>query len=71
MLGYDLVHEIEVLPITTEDRDGMPWMHAVACPAALLVDAESGEERWAFLITIAPLVLTNGTGSPVNPIALF
>ncbi|HXH82513.1 MAG TPA: cyclase family protein [Candidatus Tectomicrobia bacterium] len=27
--------------------------------------------RWHFLLTIAPLVLRNATGSPVNPIALF
>ncbi len=38
---------------------------------ATLAQACAEEERWAFLITIAPLVLTNGTGSPVNPIALF
>lgn len=31
-----------------------------------------GEEgRWAFLLTIAPLVIERGTASPVNPIALF
>jgi kynurenine formamidase len=31
--------------------------------------AERG--RWAFLTTIAPLKLERGTGSPVNPLALF
>jgi kynurenine formamidase len=29
------------------------------------------EDRFSFLLTIAPLVLENGTASPVNPIALF
>jgi kynurenine formamidase len=29
------------------------------------------EKRGAFLLTIAPLVLSRGTASPVNPIALF
>jgi kynurenine formamidase len=29
------------------------------------------EQRFAFLLTIAPLVLERGTASPVNPIALF
>ncbi len=38
---------------------------------ATLAQACAEEERWEFLITIAPLVLTHGTGSPVNPIALF
>lgn len=28
-------------------------------------------ERWEFMITIAPLPIPNGTGSPVNPIATF
>jgi kynurenine formamidase len=36
-----------------------------------LVVACDDEERWAFLITVAPLVLVGGTASPVNPIALF
>jgi kynurenine formamidase len=29
------------------------------------------EERWSFLCVIAPLRLPTGTGSPVNPIAIF
>jgi kynurenine formamidase len=28
-------------------------------------------ERWEFLSVIAPLVLADGTGSPVNPLAIF
>ena len=28
-------------------------------------------KRWEFLFTVAPLVLERGTGSPVNPIAVF
>lgn len=27
--------------------------------------------RWTFLVTVAPLAVANGTGSPVNPIAIF
>jgi len=27
--------------------------------------------RWSFLCVIAPLRLTAGTGSPVNPIGIF
>jgi hypothetical protein len=27
--------------------------------------------RWTFQLTVAPLVISRGTGSPVNPIALF
>ena len=29
------------------------------------------EKRWEFLLTIAPLRVERGTGSPVNPLAMF
>lgn len=38
-------------------------------------DAVSGEaakrKRWSFLLTVAPLAVDGGTGSPVNPLATF
>lgn len=39
-------------------------LDALAATAAAL-------NRWDFMITIAPLPIPNGTGSPVNPIAVF
>jgi hypothetical protein len=30
-----------------------------------------GENRWEFLLTLAPLRIQGGTGSPLNPIAMF
>jgi kynurenine formamidase len=36
-----------------------------------LARAAAEEKRWSFLLTIAPLRVEGGTGSPVNPIALF
>ncbi len=36
-----------------------------------LAQACEGEGRWEFLLTVAPLVLSRGTGTPVNPIAVF
>ena len=36
-----------------------------------LAEACAHEGRWAFLLTVAPLVIDGGTASPVNPIALF
>ena len=27
--------------------------------------------RWEFLFVVAPLLLRGGTGSPVNPLAIF
>jgi kynurenine formamidase len=36
-----------------------------------LAQACAEEGRWEFLLTVAPLVLSHGTGTPVNPIAVF
>ena len=36
-----------------------------------LADAAAERNRWEFMVTIAPLPIPNGTGSPVNPIAMF
>lgn len=49
LLCYDLAHEIERLPRTTEDRDEWPWLVAIACPAAVLVDSRTGEARLAWI----------------------
>ncbi len=36
-----------------------------------LAEAAAARGRWEFMLTIAPLPIPNGTGSPVNPIAIF
>jgi kynurenine formamidase len=36
-----------------------------------LSDAAAARNRWEFMLTIAPLPIPKGTGSPVNPIAMF
>lgn len=36
-----------------------------------LAEACAAEGRWEFMLTVAPLHVRGGTGSPVNPIALF
>ena len=77
-LGCDGVSD--VMPSRVEGVD-MP-IHTVAIVALglhlidnlelrALAAACAEEERWEFLLTIAPLVLRRGTASPVNPIALF
>jgi kynurenine formamidase len=77
-LGSDGVSD--VLPSRVEGVF-MP-IHMVVIPAMgvhlmdnldleALADTCSGERRWAFLLTVAPLVLRRGTASPVNPIAVF
>ena len=32
---------------------------------------DAGRGRWEFLLVVAPLRIPGGTGSPVNPIAVF
>jgi kynurenine formamidase len=34
-------------------------------------EAAAARKRWEFMLTIAPLPIPRGTGSPVNPIAMF
>jgi len=34
-------------------------------------EAAAARNRWEFMLTVAPLPIPNGTGSPVNPIGLF
>ncbi len=77
-LGSDGVSD--VLPSRV---DGVPMpIHTVAIVALglhlmdnldfdALAAACAQEERWEFLLTVAPLVLRRGTASPVNPIAVF
>ena len=36
-----------------------------------LSEAAAARNRWEFMLTIAPLPIPKGTGSPVNPIAMF
>ena len=36
-----------------------------------LSEAAASRNRWEFMLTIAPLAIPRGTGSPVNPIAMF
>jgi kynurenine formamidase len=36
-----------------------------------LSEAAASRSRWEFMLTVAPLPIPKGTGSPVNPIAMF
>ena len=37
----------------------------------VLADACAERKRWEFFFSVAPLRVAGGTGSPVNPIAIF
>ncbi len=77
-VGYD--GDGEAVPSNCE---GVTYpIHAISLPAlgwwtmdSLNLDALAAacaeEDRWEFLVTVAPLRLPAGTGSPVNPIAVF
>ena len=41
------------------------------CDLEALSEASASRKRWDFLLTVAPLPIRGGTGSPVNPIATF
>jgi len=41
------------------------------CDLEPLSEAAAKRKRWEFLLTAAPIPLTGGTGSPLNPIATF
>ncbi len=36
-----------------------------------LAEACAARNRWEFLLTMAPIPYPGGTGSPINPIAIF
>ena len=41
------------------------------CDPEAVAEAADKRKRWDFLLTTAPIALTGGTGSPLNPIATF
>jgi kynurenine formamidase len=74
VLGWDMLDHAP--------HDGVPWSvhgaifaYGVAvvdnCELAGLARACAEEGRHEFLFTFAPLVVRGGTGSPVNPLAVF
>jgi kynurenine formamidase len=78
LLGSDGSHD--VLPSGVE---GVAWpVHQILlvavgmplfdnCDFEALSKAAATRNRWTFLFTAAPLAVTGGTGSPLNPVAIF
>jgi kynurenine formamidase len=78
VVGSDLA--LDVLPSGVEGFDQpVHWVAIVAMGVPILdnLDLENLSEeakarkRWTFLLTVAPLVVEGGTGSPVNPLATY
>jgi kynurenine formamidase len=59
------------LPIHTVGMWAMGLWLVDNCDFESLSEACAARDRWDPLLVIAPLVLTAGTGSPVNPLAVF
>jgi kynurenine formamidase len=78
VVGSDLA--LDVLPSQVEGFE-MPvhWVVVVAmsmpildnCDLEAVSEAAEKRKRWSFLLTVAPLAVEGGTGSPVNPLATF
>jgi kynurenine formamidase len=78
VIGSDLA--LDVMPSRVE---GFPlpvhWVVIVAmgtpildnCDLEKVAEKASARKRWAFLLTVAPLAVEGGTGSPANPLATF
>jgi kynurenine formamidase len=41
------------------------------CDLEAVAEACAARNRWEFLLTASPIVISGGTGSPLNPIAMF
>jgi hypothetical protein len=41
------------------------------CDLEPVSEAAAARKRWEFLLTASPLAVPRGTGSPLNPIAVF
>jgi kynurenine formamidase len=78
MLGSDYTNDLLPSPVAGVDQPihqvtlvamGMPLFDNLDLEA--LGDTAAGHGRWEFLLVAAPLRVPGGTGSPLNPIAIF
>jgi hypothetical protein len=82
MIGADVINDAIPTGYDVADSDGITILpvHAVALVAmgVRLIDNAhlerlsqvcAAKNRWEFCLTMAPLRLERGTGSPVNPLA--
>jgi kynurenine formamidase len=78
VVGSDLA--LDVLPSQVEGVEfpvhcvvlvamGMPILDNLDLDA--ISEAAAARKRWSFMLTVAPLAVPTGTGSPVNPLGTF
>ena len=83
LLGADTAHEAGSIPgVTLPSGGSYPSIHRFAIVARGMnlldnLDLEAVAEtaarlkRWEFMLIVAPPRVPGGTGSPINPIAMF
>jgi kynurenine formamidase len=84
VIGSEAALSVTPIPATsqiTDPDDYLPLHNFVLvilgmnvfdnCDLTALSEAAAARKRWEFLVTAAPLPLKRGTGSPINPVALF
>lgn len=75
LLGWDLMDQVPNEYNLAWTMHGALFAYGVAlldnCLLEPLADACTEAGRWEFMLTVAPLRVPGGTGSPANPIALF
>jgi kynurenine formamidase len=78
VIGSDLA--TDVMPSGVEGVElPVHWVSVVAmgmpildnCDLETVSEEANTRKRWTFLLTVAPLAVEGGTGSPVNPLATF
>jgi kynurenine formamidase len=78
VVGSDLA--LDVMPSGVEGFElPVHWVCVVAmgmpildnCDLEKLSAEANARKRWVFLLTVAPLAVEGGTGSPVNPLAIY
>jgi kynurenine formamidase len=78
VVGSDLA--LDVLPSGIEGFElPVHWVTVIAMGAPILdnldlekvSEAANARKRWEFLLSVGPLVVEGGTGSPVNPLAIY
>ncbi len=82
ILGTESAVDAIPIPPTITDPDDYRPVHNFAlvmlgmnllddCELTAVAEAAAARKRWEFLLTVAPLAMPKGTGSPVNPTAVF
>jgi kynurenine formamidase len=78
LVGSDLA--LDVMPSGVEGFElPVHWVCGVAmglpildnCDLEKVSEEANSRKRWVFLLTVAPLAVEGGTGSPVNPLATY